>query len=82
MDEITDILATEYGTAYEIMSSPENDKIKGDDEVVTLPVLKSKTWTNSKDKFIFKLQGVKGKIRFTLEYVIDNNDISVTSTVF
>ena len=61
MDEITDILATEYGTAYEIMSSPENDKIKGDDEVVTLPVLKSKTWTNSKDKFIFKLQGVKGK---------------------
>ena len=61
---ITAELATDFGTAYELMSSKISSDKKDDDEVVKLPKLEAKSWPDWQDKLLLKLQGEKAKNSF------------------
>ena len=78
IDNITSDLAMDYGIAYEMLLSSQSSKEKEGDQVVKLPKLESKTWTDWNDKLLLKLQGVKAKNGFTLEYLVDKTDRPVT----
>ena len=69
IDMITAQQATDFGTAYELMSSKISSDKKADDEVAKLPKLEAKSWPDWQDKLLLKLQGEKAKNGFSLEYL-------------